>query len=181
MTTGWKPGVWLIALAAPLLVAGCGVSQSDYDALKTQNQQLTTQLAAANAQIGRLQGAIKYTVNSDLLFPSGGWQLSDRGKEIIARLARKLAPTQQNHLLVNGYTDNVPIGPALMQQGVTSNQVLSEKRADNVMQFLISQGVNKDLVSAHGYGETDPVASNATAEGRAKNRRVVLELAPAGS
>ncbi|MGH7071023.1 MAG: OmpA family protein [Acetobacteraceae bacterium] len=171
----------LISLAAPLLLSACGVSQSDYDALKTQNQQLTQQLATANAQIARLQGAIKYTVNSDLLFPSGGWQMSDRGKEIIARLAQKLAPTQQNHLLVNGYTDNVPIGPGLMQQGITSNQVLSQKRAESVMQFLISQGVNPSLVSAHGYGESDPVASNATAEGRAKNRRVVLELAPASS
>jgi len=171
----------LITLAAPLALAACGVSQSDYDALKAQNQQLTQQLDAANAQIARLQGAIKYTVNSDLLFPSGGWQMSDSGKQIIARLAQKLAPTQQNHLLVNGYTDNEPIGPALMAQGVTSNQILSEKRAENVMQFLISQGVNPNLVSAHGYGEADPVASNATPEGRAKNRRVELELAPAGS
>lgn len=171
----------LISVAIPLLLSACGVPQSDYDALKTQNQQLTAQLAAANAQVARLQGAIKYTVNSDLLFPSGGWQMSDRGKEVIARLARKLAPTQANHLLVNGYTDNVPIGPALMQQGITSNQVLSQKRAENVVQFLISQGVNANLVSAHGYGQSDPVASNATAEGRAKNRRVVLELAPANS
>lgn len=169
----------LAALALPLALTACGVSQSDYDALKAQNQQLTQQLAAANAQIAQLHGAIKYTVNSDLLFPSGGWQMSASGQQIIARLAKKLAPTQQNHLLVNGYTDNVPIGPALMQQGVTSNQILSQKRADTVMQFLVSQGVNPNLVSAHGYGEADPVASNKTADGRAKNRRVELELAPA--
>lgn len=171
----------LVSLALPLALTACGVSQSDYDALKTQNQQLSQQLAAANAQIARLQGAIKYTVNSDLLFPSGGWQMSASGQQIIARLAKKLAPTQQNHLLVNGFTDNVPIGPALMQQGVTSNQILSQKRADTVMQFLVSQGVNPNLVSAHGYGEANPIASNDTADGRAKNRRVELELAPAAS
>ncbi len=181
MTNRLTHAAALVCLAAPLGLSACGVSQSDYDALKAQNQQLSQQLAAANAQIARLQGAIKYTVNSDLLFPSGGWQMSDSGKQIISRLAQKLAPTQQNHLLVNGYTDNVPIGPALMQQGITSNQVLSQKRAENVMQFLISQGVNPNLVSAYGHGEADPVASNATAEGRAKNRRVVLELAPAGT
>lgn len=181
MTYGFKRSVMLLPFVAPLLLAGCGVSQSDYDALKAQNTQLQQQLDAANAQVARLQGAIKYTVNSDLLFPSGGWQMSDSGKQIIARLAQKLAPTQQNHLFVNGYTDNVPIGPALAAQGVTSNQILSQKRAENVMQFLVSQGVNPQLVSAHGYGEQDPIASNNTAEGRAKNRRVELTLGPPAS
>ncbi len=171
-------------LLATMAVAGC-VSQSAYDALKTQNDQLQQQvteqsaeLAAAKAQVARLQGAIKYTVNSDLLFRSGSWEMSDRGKQIIANFAHKLAPTQQNKLVVNGYTDNAPIGPALQQQGVTSNEILSQKRADSVMQFLISQGLNSDLVTAKGYGEADPVASNDTAKGRAQNRRVELTLAP---
>jgi chemotaxis protein MotB len=180
---------------AALILTGCGVSQKDYDALKSQNdqlqmqnqqltsqnQQLQQQLATSQAQTSRLQGAIKYTVNSDLLFPSGGYEMSDQGKTIIARLAKKLAPTQQNHLFVNGYTDNVPIGAALQAQGITSNQVLSEKRAQNVMDFLISQGVSQDLVSAHGFGEADPIASNDTSAGRAQNRRVELTLQPPGS
>ncbi|HTU56453.1 MAG TPA: OmpA family protein, partial [Acetobacteraceae bacterium] len=151
-------GIMLLPLVAPLALAACGVSQSDYDALKTQNQQLQQQVASDKAEITRLQGAIAYTVNSDLLFPSGGWQLSDRGKQIIARLAEKLAPSQQNHLYVSGYTDNEPVGTALRQQGITSNQILSEKRADNVMQYIVSQGVNPSLISAHGYGDADPVA-----------------------
>ena len=165
-------------------LGGC-VSQSAYDALQAKNQTLqqqldtqSAQLASAQAQVHRLQGAIKYTVNSDLLFSSGGWTMSDRGKQIIARLAAKLAPDQQDKLVVSGYTDNRPISPALQQQGITSNQVLSEKRAQAVMEFLISQGVKPDLVSAQGFGESDPVASNATAAGRAQNRRVELSLAP---
>jgi chemotaxis protein MotB len=158
-----------------MLLAGC-VSQSAYDALKTQNDQLTQQVATDQAQISRLQGAIKYTVNSDLLFPSGGWQMSDRGQQLIARFAQKLAPLQQDKIVVTGYTDNAPIGPALQQQGITSNQVLSEKRAENVEQFLISQGVQPDMVSAVGLGEADPIASNSTASGRAQNRRVELTL-----
>jgi chemotaxis protein MotB len=107
--------------------------------------------------------------------------MSEQGKQIIARMASQLAPTQQNKLVVNGYTDNAPIGPALRRQGVTSNEILSQKRADAVMQFLISQGVRPELVSAHGYGEADPVAPNNTAAGRAQNRRVELTLAPTGS
>jgi chemotaxis protein MotB len=158
-----------------MLLAGC-VSQGAYDALKTQNDQLTQQVATDQAQISRLQGAIKYTVNSDLLFPSGGWQMSDRGKQLIASFAQKLAPLQQDKIVVTGYTDNAPIGPALEQQGITSNQILSEKRADNVMQFLISQGVQPDMVSAQGLGEADPVAPNNTRSGRAQNRRVELTL-----
>jgi len=59
--------------------------------------------------------------------------------------------------------------------------VLSQKRADNVMQFMISRGVNPSLVSAQGLGETDPMASNNTPEGRAKNRRVELTVAGSGN
>jgi len=181
-------------MLSTMVLAGC-VSQGKYDTLKAENEQLHQQnqqlnqqvaaqskeMAAQKAQVGRLQGAIKYTVNSDLLFPSGGWEMKEAGKQIISKFAVKLAPTQQNKLLVNGYTDNAPIGPALKKKGITSNQELSQKRADNVMQFLISQGVKPDLVSAHGYGDTDPVAPNTTPKGRAKNRRVELTLGGAAS
>ena len=127
-----------------------------------------------------MQGAIKYTVNSDLLFPSGNYKMSAQGQQLIGRLASQLAPFQQNKLVVNGYTDNAPIGAQLRRQGIDSNQVLSEKRADSVMQYLISQGVKEDMISAKGYGEQDPVASNDTAQGRAQNRRVELTLANSG-
>jgi len=155
------------------ILGGC-VSQSKYEELQAQNQQQAQ-------QISRLQGAIKYTVNSDLLFPSGGWQMSTQGQQVIAKLATKLAPTQQNNIVVNGYTDNTPVGPALQAQGITSNQILSEKRAENVREYLISRGFKPDLVVAKGWGDASPVASNDTAEGRAQNRRVELTVAPPGS
>ena len=186
MTYNLKHGVPLLPLAASVLLSAC-VSQSAYDQLQAQNQQLQQQnsalqqqVAANKAQLCRLQGAIKYTVNSDLLFPSGGYQMSDRGKQIIGNMAAKLAPTQQNKILVSGYTDNAPIGPALQRQGITSNQDLSQKRAENVMEFIISQGVNPNLISAQGSGDSNPVASNDTARGRAQNRRVELSVPSAG-
>jgi chemotaxis protein MotB len=186
MTYGLKRGVLLLPLVAPVLLSAC-VSQSSYDALQAQYQQvqqqnaaLSNQVAADKAQICRLQGAIRYTVNSDLLFPSGGYQMSERGKQIISGFAAKLAPTQQNKILVSGYTDNAPIGPALQRQGITSNEILSQKRAEDVMEYLVSQGVKPDLVSAQGFGDTNPVASNDTAQGRAQNRRVELSLAGSG-
>ena len=186
MTFKMRYSAGLLPLIGSVLLSAC-VSQSAYDQLQAQNQQLQqqnsalqAQVAADKAQLCRLQGAIKYTVNSDLLFPSGSWQMSDRGKQIISNMAAKLAPTQQNKILVSGYTDNAPIGPALQREGITSNQILSEKRAQNVMEFIISQGLNPNLISAQGFGDTNPVAPNSTAQGRAQNRRVELSV-PASS
>ena len=172
-----------LSTASVLLLSAC-VSQGTYDQLQAQyqqlqqqNSQLTAQVAAEKAQICRLQGAIKYTVNADQLFASGSYQMSDRGKQIIANMASQLAPTQQNKIVVSGYTDNAPIGPALAREGITSNQILSQKRAEDVMAFMVSQGVKPDLASAQGFGDADPVASNNTPQGRAQTRRVVLALA----
>ena len=88
-----------------------------------------------------------------------------------------MAPYQQTKLLVNGYTDNAPISPALKKKGITSNEVLSQKRAEAVMEYLIAHGVKPDMIAARGHGAADPVAPNTTAKGRAQNRRVEVTLA----
>jgi chemotaxis protein MotB len=154
------------------------VTQATQNAANTAEiATLKKERAADQTQIARLQDAIKYTVNSDLVFRSGSWEMAPQGQEIIAKLAVKLAPFQQRKIVVIGYTDNAPISPALQRQGIPSNEVLSQKRADTVMQYLIAQGVKPDMISARGGGEAEPVASNATAQGRAQNRRVELTLA----
>jgi chemotaxis protein MotB len=169
--------------AAALLLSGC-VSQQKYNALDQEYQQLqqsmTAEVGAQQMQITRLQNAIKVSVNGELLFPSGGWQMPAQAQQTIAKMAAIPAPQQTTKINVNGYTDDTPIGPGLMRQGVTSNLILSQRRADNVMQYMISQGVNPNLVSAQGFGDADPVASNATPEGKAQNRRVELTLANSG-
>ena len=174
----------LASAAATAVLAGC-VSAQKYDLLEAQYQQLSQSLsgeiASDQVHISRLQGAIKVTVNSQLLFPSGGWDMPPAAQQTIAKMAPILAPQIQNHIFVNGYTDNTPIGPELSSQGVTTNQILSDKRATTVMQFLISQGVSPNMVSEHGFGDADPVASNETPQGRAQNRRVELTLAAPGS
>jgi chemotaxis protein MotB len=138
------------------LLAGC-VSQQKYDALDQEYQQLqqtmSTEVGAQQVQITRLQNAIKVSVNGELLFPSGGWEMPAQAQQTIAKMAAILAPQQTTKINVNGYTDNTPIGPGLMRQGVTSNLILSQKRADNVMQYMISQGVKPNLVSAQGFGD----------------------------
>ena len=85
-----------VSLLSTTMLTGCVVWQSDYDKLQSQNQQLQQQLATSQQEISRLQGAIKYTVNSDLLFAPGSWQMRPQGQQVIANLAKKLAPTQQN-------------------------------------------------------------------------------------
>ena len=102
MTHPAKSRVAAIALLSTTFLTGCVVWQSDYDALQAKNDQLQQQVAADQQQISRLQGAIKYTVNSDLLFAPGSWKIRPQGEQVIANLAKKLAPTQQNHLIVSG-------------------------------------------------------------------------------
>jgi chemotaxis protein MotB len=167
-----------------LLLSAC-VSQQSYNALEADynqlNQQLSGEISQQQVHITRLQGAIKVAVNSDLLFPSGSWQMPPQAAQLIARMAPILAPFQQTKIIVTGYTDNVPVGPELRQQGVDSNQQLSLKRAQTVAQYLVSQGVNPNLVSAQGLGDADSVAANDTPQGRAQNRRVELTLAGSGT
>jgi len=166
------------------VIAAC-VPAQQYDALENDynqlNQQLSGEIASQQVHITRLQGAIKVAVNSELLFPSGGWQMPPAAAQTIAKMAPILAPFQKTTIIVTGYTDNVPIGPELARQGVTSNQQLSLRRAQSVANYLVSQGVNPALVQTRGLGEADPIAPNDTPQGRAQNRRVELTLAGPGT
>jgi len=177
-----------VAVAA-LLLASC-VSQQKYEEVQKKNddleqeyqqlnQSMSAEIAAQQMQISRLQNAIKVSVDSALLFPSGGSEMSAQAKQSIAKIAVILAPHQKTKINVNGYTDTTPIGPGLAKQGITSNLILSQRRAENVLQYMVSQGVKPNLIAAYGFGEGNPVASNETAAGRAQNRRVEITLSTA--
>jgi chemotaxis protein MotB len=187
MTYSLKSGAILLPLLVPAFLSGC-VSKSDYEALQAQNQQLQAQnqqlqqqVASHAEHIERLRGAVAYSVNSDLLFRSGSWELSDEGKSTLAGVAHRLAAGQTVPLVVNGYTDDAPIGAALKRKGVETNDALSQKRAESVMQAMIDGGVKPDMVSAQGHGESNPVADNKTKEGRAANRRVEITYGSSGA
>ena len=85
---------------------------------------------------------------------------------VLKRLAGILNFVTDIRLEINGYTDNVGTGSA--------NQALSEKRARRVRDFLVANGVDTERITVFGRGETNFVASNQTAEGRAKNRRIEI-------
>jgi len=153
-----------------LLLSAC-VSQQSYDTMVAQNDQLKAQIAAMHAQSSFVEAG-------DLLFPEGGYRLSAAGQaELASNVVPKLKSLPANSkIVVYGYTDNLPIGPALAQQGIPDNLTLSTRRAADVANFLISQGIPAANVSAKGFGDTRPVASNDTPEGRAKNRRIEITI-----
>jgi chemotaxis protein MotB len=166
------------------LLAGC-VSAQSYDQLEQAYQQLKSQLTAEinadEVEITKLQGQLKVTLKDEILFPEGGWQLNGRARATLAKLVPTLQGLQQTRIVVDGYTDNVPIGPELQRDGIATNLDLSSRRADQVVNYLISQGVSQNLLSAQGFGDASPVASNATPEGRAKNRRIEVTLVGPGT
>jgi chemotaxis protein MotB len=157
-----------------LILSGC-VSQSQYDAAAAENQRLKAQLAA-------LQAEQKYVEAADLLFPPGGYQLTPAGQaELANNVVPKLKGLQNAKIVVYGYTDNTPVGRDLQRQGIPDNLVLSTRRAATVASFLIAQGINPNIVSAKGVGDTRPVASNDTPQGRAQNRRIEITVQGPGA
>jgi chemotaxis protein MotB len=163
------------ALSFGALILSACVSQTDYDVAVAQNQQLKAQLAA-------LQAEQKYVEAGDLLFPSGGYQLSPAGQaELANNIAPKLRNLQNAKVVVYGFTDNAPVGPQLQRQGIPDNLVLSTRRAAAVVTFLVSQGVNPNIISAKGVGDTRPIAPNDTPQGRAQNRRIEITVQGPGA
>lgn len=102
----------------------------------------------------------------DVLFDTGKADLRAPAQLALAKLTGIVLNYPSLHLAINGYTDSTGT-PEF-------NQSLSQKRADNVLAFLTSQGLDPASLISQGYGETDPVASNDTSQGRQANRRVEI-------
>ena len=112
---------------------------------------------------------VEIELNSSLLFASADALPSDQAFTIIDKVALILKPFE-NPIHVEGFTDNFPISTAQYP----TNWELSSARASSIVRMLAMQGVNPQRLASVGYGEFQPVANNATVEGRARNRRVVL-------
>jgi chemotaxis protein MotB len=143
-------------------------------------EQLKTALSDAPVQVTQEVVAIVITSGADAMFPEGG-HLIAANSPVLSKMLPALSQLRNTRIVVGGYTDNTPIGPQLQQRGISDNLDLSARRAVSVVNFLISHGVNPNLVSAQAFGETHPVAPNNTSEGRAKNRRVDITLTGDGT
>jgi chemotaxis protein MotB len=112
------------------------------------------------------------TMAADHTFLSGGYHLNRAGKAKLDELVPALQAQQNAKIVVYGYTDNRPVGAKLKRQGIADNLDLSSKRANEVVRYLISKGINPSVISGKGRGDTHPIAPNDTAAGRAQNRRI---------
>jgi outer membrane protein OmpA-like peptidoglycan-associated protein len=155
-------------------------ADADQSRLAAQQAQLSSQQAEADkaAMRVRLSEQLNKIIQtrdsarglivsmSDVLFDTGKYSLKPGAREKLAKVAGILLAYPGLNIEVGGYTDNVG--------GDQMNQTLSENRAGSVRNYLVEQGVANSSVSAKGFGNTLPVASNDSSAGRQQNRRVEL-------
>lgn len=126
--------------------------------------------AIPGAEVQRREDSLLVNFQSTLLFDSGSSTLKPGAYDRLRPLARTLNNYPKSDVIVKGHTDS---------EGSDSfNQKLSEDRADRVREFLVSEAVAAPRITAIGFGETMPVATNDTPEGRQQNRRVEIEIRP---
>ncbi|MEM7100298.1 MAG: OmpA family protein [Pseudomonadota bacterium] len=115
---------------------------------------------------------LELSLSSNMLFQAGQAQLSNTAKNALNDVV-EVARSTTNPITIEGYTDNIPIESVRFD----SNWQLSAARASAVAGYLTQQGIRAERIAAVGYGENHPVETNATPQGRASNRRVVVVLA----
>ena len=165
------------ASASAVSAAQADADQSRLAAQQAQQnaQQADTDKAAMRAKLSEQLNSILQTRDSarglivsmsDVLFDTGKYSLKSGAREKLAKVAGILLAYPGLNIEVGGYTDNVG--------GDAMNQTLSENRAGSVRDYLVQEGVATNSVSAKGFGNTLPVASNDNSAGRQQNRRVEL-------
>jgi chemotaxis protein MotB len=120
---------------------------------------------------GEMRGVV-VTFPDAVLFPSGSAEIKQDATGMLNNLARTLNAVP-GRIIIEGHTDNVPLSPGARY---ASNWELSTARAASILHFLVIDGLDPNRFAIAGYAEFRPVASNATEDGRARNRRVELVI-----
>jgi len=148
------------------------------DAIRARDgleQELRSSLKDKELTISELEGKLTVNILDQVLFPSGEAALKPGGEAMLRKIADVLRHYPDRQILVAGYTDNVPV--RLNRARFATNWELSALRATAAVRFLCEKAkVNPKCLAAVGYGEFHPVADNATAAGRAHNRRIELVI-----
>jgi chemotaxis protein MotB len=151
--------------------------QTDYSDLVAA---LQSEIADKVIALKQANERLTVTIVDRVLFPSGQATLTPEGRRVMTRVGSVLARVADRGILVEGHTDDVPIGPALRER-FPSNWELSAARATEVVRFLARDaGVAPERLRAAGRADTEPAASNATEDGRRQNRRIEIILLPPG-
>lgn len=151
------------------LVQAAAAAQDDQARLARRDVQLADMQAQLREINGRKTERGIVVTLGDLLFSSGQARLQDDGARTMGKLAEFLKRNPQRTATIEGYTDSVGSD--------TSNQALSDRRAQAVMEALVGLGVPAERLRSGGFGKSRPVASNDTADGRRANRRVEIVFA----
>lgn len=123
-------------------------------------------------------GKVYVSMENKLLFPSGSWSVSKEGRNAVEQLGSVLAQNPDISILIEGHTDTDKVLGNL-GGGITNNWDLSTKRATAIVNILEENSrIDKKNLTAAGRSEFSPIASNSTAEGKAKNRRIEVILTP---
>jgi chemotaxis protein MotB len=142
------------------------LAKAEKDLLKA----LQPEIARGTVSVMQSGDGLTINLNSSLLFAAGHDQLQAGGKDALKRVGTVLKDFPGRQVQVTGHTDSAPIRGAL-QKKFPSNKELSDARAQHAAEALQEGGLTSN-VSAEGYGDSSPIATNNTAQGRAQNRRV---------
>jgi chemotaxis protein MotB len=141
-------------------------------------KKLEKEIQEGQVQIQEMKDRLTVTMVDQILFASGSAEVGKKGKAVLSKVVAILKDVKGKRIEVDGHTDNVPIVSALKNRFAT-NWELSTARATEVVRYLQEEGgLDPHLLSATGYAEYQPVASNDTEEGRHKNRRIEIVLLP---
>lgn len=122
-----------------------------------------------------LKGVVYISLSDKMLYKSGSYEISPTANETLAKVAKIITDYKDYDVLIEGNTDNVPIS----QKNIRNNWDLSALRASSVVQALQNDhGVDPKRLTAGGRGEYNPIASNGTEDGKAKNRRTQIIVTP---
>jgi chemotaxis protein MotB len=147
-------------------------------AQQSLEEEMRSALESKEITISQLQGKLTVNILDRILFDSGEAVLKPEGEQVLEKIAGILAQFSDRQVQVVGHTDNVPIR-ATARSRYASNWELSTARATAAVRFLSERaGVDPRRLGALGYGEFHPIDDNATAEGRARNRRIALLVLP---
>jgi outer membrane protein OmpA-like peptidoglycan-associated protein len=152
------------AIAGAAVGGATGAAIGNY--MDKQSRELEEDLDGATVE--RVGEGIKVTFDSGILFEVDSSTLSEESKEEITDLAEVLKKYEETNIMFSGHTDNTGSEEYNMQ--------LSEERAKSVAEFAAFVGVDASRMTIVGQGEEEPVATNETADGRSKNRRVEVAI-----
>ena len=144
--------------------------------LKDAVSRALTDFEGKGLTVEQRDGKVYVSMENKLLFSSGSWAVGVEGKKAVEQLGAVLADNPEIAILIEGHTDNVPYTGSGQVKG---NWDLSTKRATSIVEILkANDNIKPENLTAAGRGEYAPIATNETAEGRAKNRRIEVILTP---